>query len=485
MFLTIALKLYKPSLNKRIIIDEAMANYARAFRYLLESAYNEIDTITERYVDGKGRYKASSISKWVDGDLDKDLNTFSIEPFKDSIKIDFAATIAGYLNARAKGKCVNYPSVYGHERPIFFCRCSSKRNYSLLYNAEKDRYYAKIYLMNVKNDKRKRPEKFEGKVLTYLNRNKDIFKEKGGKRSFLMFPLAFGGYQEKYLKDAMEKTDIIKTARLIRCKDQYFLSINILKENAEAISVVNYMGVARGLENVVNYSIVDGEGKLLFQDFEEKQSCIKVDKLHAIANHLVKVAKKNNCQVIMENIIGKNDRLSWKEADGKKYMPITNYIQYNELVNIMNYKLRSNGLPAVIKVGSIGIFHTCPYCGVNSKGNRFSKEMLMCISCGSTMDIEKVGSLNLARRLIKNKRDKIKIKVEETNRGLKFTNNDLDFEYYPSNPYDCSEEFLNEIEKSIKNFYDNIDEELKKSTFKKKYSLIKKIEGNKDIFQLT
>ena len=99
-------------------------------------------------------------------------------------------------------------------------------------------------------------------------------------------------------------------------------------------------------------------------------------------------------------------------------------------------------------------------------------------------DIDKTGSLNLARKLIKYSNDKIKIIVEDTQNGVKFINTDLEFEFYPQNPYDCIDEFNIEIDKLIKSFYDNINIESKNINFMKKLSMIKKIEKNRKSFEL-
>jgi len=469
-------------------MDEAMENYSKAFSYLLSRACEEIEAIEEKY---KGKYKANYIAKWVEGSLDKELNSFGIEPFKDSIKMDFAAVLSGYLNLKTKGKAGNYPSIYMEEqmykrkRPIFFCRYSTKRNYSLLYNEEKDRYYAKIYLMNVKNEKRKRPMKFQGKALRYIDKNREPFLENGKKRSYVMFPLSFGKWQEKYLKEAIENPEMLKTARLFKRKKDYYLSINIVKDICSNIDAENYMGISRGIDNGVNYTIVDKNGELLCDGFRKiADKNISVNIIHDTSNHLLKIALENKCQVIMEKLIEIGDNLSWEDGTGKTCNPILNCSKYNELFNILNYKLKNNGLPSIVRVSSVAIFNTCPYCGKNSKANRFSREMLMCTSCGTTVEVEKAGPMNLSRRLIKYENHKIKIIVENTDRGLKFTNRELDFEFYPVNPYDCVNEFTEEIEKTIKNFYDNIDIEAKRTSFKKRYNLIKKIEKNKNAFEL-
>lgn len=78
----------------------------------------------------------------------------------------------------------------------------------------------------------------------------------------------------------------------------------------------------------------------------------------------------------------------------------------------------------------------------------------------------------------------MKIIVEHTNKGVKFTNKELAMEYYPTNPFDCIDEFMEVIDKIIKEFYNNIDKNRKQADFKRRLSLIKKIEVNKNIFEL-
>lgn len=520
---TIVLKLYKPSSRKKEIIDEAMLNYSRAFQFLLDRAEIQIDLIKDKYIDNNGKYRTSYLTKWIDKELDRELNKFSIEPFKDSIKIDFAATLSGYLNLKQKGSSINYPSVYitneeleqeyersmieytesnkssdiledkiekliiksNKSRTLFFCRYSTNRNYCLLYNKEKDRYYAKIYLMNVKNEKRKKLTPYKGNVLIYIDKKKEVFNESLSKKCFILFPLAFGKWQEKFLKKAIQNPEIIKTARLTKRKNEYFLSINIIEERPGTMETVNYLGISRGIDNILNYAIVDNTGNVISTGCEKSEDGnVEANKIHEMANFFVKIAKENMCQVIMERLVDRGDGLVWKDKDGKSYFPILDMHKYNQLCDILNYKLPNNGLPTIIKVSGINIFYSCPNCGINSKENRFSSEILICTSCGRTIDIEIAGSLNLARKLIKYKNTKIKIKAENTENGLKFINKDLEFEYYPDNPYDCLDEFKEKINVLIKDFYDNISIEYKKVNFKKKLGFIKKLEGCKSILEL-
>ncbi|MFL0246417.1 hypothetical protein [Candidatus Clostridium stratigraminis] len=481
---TIELKLFKPGLLKREIIDEALENYTRAYEYLMGKASKEIDVIEESFKDYNRNYRANIISKWIDKDTLKGLNVFNIEPFKDSLKLDFSSTMAGFLSLRSKNKSVSFPANNGSNlRPIFFCRYSKVRNYSLLYDAEKDRYYAKIYLMNVRNKKRKRTTKTYNNELKYLDKNKEVYKEGTGKKTYVIFTLAFGKWQEKYLKDAIYNPEILKTARLIKRKKEYYLSINIVKK-VDIVETVNYMGISRGNESAINYAVVDYKSSLICEGHEEIQDNITEDMLNKIANKLVKVALKNRCQVIMEKLIDRGDNLTFQNKQGKSFIPKINCSDYNKLCNIMTCKLMGSGLKNVIRVSGVSIFYTCPYCYNKSKSNRFSKEIMLCTSCGRSINIDKAGSLNLSRRLLQYKNEKIKVLVESTKNGIRFINKDLRLEYYPTNPFDCYDEFMKVLDALIENFYININLEKESKNYKRKLSLIKKIEANKNNFQL-
>jgi putative transposase len=510
---TIVLKIYKPSKIKRAIIDEAMFNYSKAFQYMLDKASNQIDAINESSRDKMGRYSANLILRWIDKDMMKELNKFSVEPFKDSLRIDFASALAGYLSLKAKGIKANYPQTFisedeseeeydkllknltentghlsyieneinklinksGKPRPLYFCRYSKIRNFCLLYNPDEDKYYAKVYLMNVKNEKRRESNISEGKKLIYISDDKELYKENCSRKRYLLLPLSFGRWQEAYLKKAFEKPDMIKTARLTKKKDRYFLSINMEMSECSNMEYENYMGVSRGVRNAVNYSAVDKEGRLLFEGYLELSDQESKSDIHKLANKLIIIAQENKCQIIMEKLI--------RIGDGLKE-PSLNYKNYNELYKIIKYKSKENALSEPIRVSGFGLFNTCPRCGTNSKTNWFSNRLLICTHCGMTMDIDSTGSLNLARKLIKYNKDAIKIITVSSPEGIKFVNDDIGFEYCPGNPYDCEEEFREKISSLIKSFYDNIEMESKKSGFMKKYSMIKKLEEHEDLFEV-
>lgn len=500
-------------------MDEALMNYTRAFQYLLQRANDEIEEITSNFIDEKGQYRTYNIKNWFRGDIDTKLNDFSIEPFKDSIKIDFSGVMAEYLTKKKMGEAINFPSGYINEqenekkaikvlhslgdnyentnnynsliqgqkktRPIYFCRYSERRNFCILYSPEENKYYAKVYLMNVKNEKRKIAISNSSQKLIYINKNKDDFIDNGRKNCYLLFPLAFGKYQEEYLREAQNKPEVLKTARLYKKGEEYFLSINIEVEKKKCIETSSYLGLSRSLVNTVNCTIVDNEGEQLSfsgiaswtEDFEESE-------INRLANEILELARKNHSQIILENLNKIGDKLGWVEKNGRSYYPIININKYNRLASIIENKVNEYELPKPIRVSGVGIYYTCPNCLSYSETNRFSKDRIICTCCGYTKDLEEVGGIILARKLIKYSKDRVKFFLETTPKGIRIINKILNFEFYPSDPFNCTNELKKEIGKLIQYYQSNIGEKLTDPEFMKRFGIIKKLENNIDIIEI-
>lgn len=525
---TITLKLHHPSRRKAKVIDEAMLAYSRAYQYLLDKAYEEIEHIENNYRDENGGFRAVSISKWIDRELAKELNSFGIEPFKDSLKIDFSMTLASFLTLKNMQNEVSYPIAFVPDakwreyndraleeleqgikspgaymkeirklsqkcdvlKPIFFCRYALNRDYCLLYDEAKNRYYVKLYMMNVKSDRRKELNTDTGMELKYIHRNGEILEKSHRRERFILVPLEFGKWQEEFLKMSIEQPEMLKTARLLKKGNNYYISINMDIGEKERVKTESYLGLARGLKNAVHFTVVDRKGEMRVSgvvrtpEMSGSSKFLAQDVIHSIANEIVSIASQNKSQVIMQAFIDKGDRLQWVGEDNEKYMPVLNYRSYNKLLTILEYKLDGVGLPPPVKVSPVGVFYTCPNCGLHAVRNRFSRDMFICVECGTTMDIESVGSLNIARKLIKYSTGLLKVKVEKSSLGVRFINKDLGLDFSPSNPMDCLEEFAYEIKKIIDDFYESINTMPKDRAFKKKYSLIKLIEDESDLTKL-
>lgn len=524
---TITMKLHKPSSIKRKIIDEAITNYNHAYRYLLHKAYDELYDIREKYRDGSGKYRALNITRWIDKGIGKELNKFGIEPFKDSLKLDFGMTLAGYLNLEKSRRQVSYPHLeeflhngnyrspagvssvmYSHDggskkknagipakysplRPLSFCRYSVNRDFCLLYDNENKKYYVKLYLMNNKNVNKKVMSVSGERKLAYIHESAKMLEESSRKVRFILVPLSFGKWQEEYLKMGIENPRVFKTARLVKRGKDYFLSVNMEIGEPERITTASYMGVSRGLKNPLNFTIIDEKGSVsssgiigLPEIKKNVKNSLPLGSLHKIANSIVEEAVKNKARVIVQQLVDRGDRLLWEGDDGRKYIPVLGCHDYNLIVKLLEYKLTSKGLPVPVKVSSTGIFFICPQCGMNAKRNRFSRDMFICTACGKTAEIENLGSLNLARRLMDNRKKTIRITVERTSAGLKFINKDLGLDCSICLQQDIPGILASEIEKVIKDFYMNISVESKSDGFNKKYSLVKRLEQCDDIMEL-
>jgi len=468
IFRTILLKLYKPSNYKACVLEEAFTNYNRALEFLLHRASDEREYLRS----------VPSIEKHLQNTYGKQLNDYFVEPFKDSLIIDAALNISESLKHNLDFKEIE------RLHPIYFCRYSKARNYSLLYDKEKDKYFAKLYLMNVKDEKRKAPIKINEGHMLYIDKVKTPFIESLKKRSYLLFPLAFGKYQEAYLKEALNTPEIIKTARLIKSDKEYYLAINIVKTSEALIPVKTYLGVSRGIISPINLTVVEKNGDLVYKrPLSFPQLKPRENEIHEMANQIINIGSLYKCQIIVENLSLKGDNLKFKLKEKEEGPSIIESKDYNKLINILSYKVTSANLPPIIKVSSRDIFYKCPFCGINEKTNRFFNEFVVCTSCGNSMKSDEVGGINLARKLIYYAKTNIKIKVKKGPLGFSYTNKDLGLEYYPKDSSRILEDFQNQIRFLVNNFYDNIEAESKNSGFKKKFSLMKKIESNIDCFQ--
>lgn len=491
---TICLKLHKPSLSKRIIIDTALSEYTEAFDHLLKEANTEPDLVWQKYEDSFKGFRGDKLSKWVDSQKSRELNRFNVEPFKDSLKLDFGATYSGYLNKKMLKQDAGLPGTSKDSenrqearlRPLLFCRYSSNRDYCLLYDRENNRYYGKFYLMNNKSDL-KRGVNTCGRKLYYINKNSEEFIESSHKVRYIIVPLSFGKWQEEYLKMGLKKPEIFKTARLIKKNDEYYLYINLKLDTPAEIQPETYLGICRSLKSPVYTSLIDLQGNLIKSgpiSLTNQGSALKGNAdstLNIIANQIIKYAMKNKSQIIVGNFLGKSDKLSWTGKNSREYQPALSAVKYRKLVDILKNKVSENALPKLISVSPVGIFHTCPQCGLNSKSNRFSHNMFLCTRCGKASNLDDLGSLNVARKVIKYRNDSVKIKAEVLNGGVNFKLDQLGFECHLSEDANMMENLKQQLKMGIDAFEEEKTHLLKDKNFNVKYSIVKKLKDKSDI----
>lgn len=451
---TIALKLHNPSKRKKEIIDTAMLNYSKAYQYLLDKAYERLDYFKTVCADNPGAYRAQSIVKLIDKNLMKELNQFDIQPFKDALKIDFGTTLSSFLALSKTQKNCAYPIAYldntqfekkynelckkyinsknknceykreidrllnkeQNLKPLFFCRYDKIRDFCLLYDYNANKYYAKLYLMNCKDKNRKEIQNQNGKrELYYIHKHKELFTSKKKER-FLLFPLSFGKWQEQYLKKAIESPEILKTARLTKKNGEYYLMININIATDERIDTQTYLGLGRGINSPIHYTVLNKNGTYITDaslicdmNTNQKNATKRLHNLHKLANNIVKIAYNQKSQVIVVSLKTIKDRLKWIDTNDNIHLPLISNYEYNQLIRILKYKLQWRGLPPPISISPVGIYYSCPDCRLHCYQNRFSKDIFICTNCGKTLQIDQLGSLNIAKRLNDNMKDLLKI----------------------------------------------------------------------------
>ncbi len=491
---TILLKLYKPSKSKVKIIDEAMINYNKAYRYLLEKAYENVEEISQNYKDNKGRYRASNISKWIDSDLSRELNKFDVQPFKDALKLEIGMNLASFLSLRSmQTKCRpkdSRPDIpdnleLQNLRPIYFCRYDTCRSYCLLYDRETDRYFVKLYLLNSHNAKGVGSTGLRHCHLQYIFSKGGFLEDSRKKETFIIVPLSFGKYQEQFLRKAISDPGIIRTAKLIFKKGCYYMAVSIDNGMETSIKTETYMGISRGINNALNYTIMDLEGVVVKQGHIVKDGLktpIPSNKLHMAANSLLDLACRYKSQVLVQNLYERGDGLG--RQDGiQAIQPVYKFRDYIHLSQVLEYKLPQKGLPVPVKVSSTDIFHTCHKCGCSARRNRLTPDIFICTQCGAAIDIDRLGSINLAGKLIKYRGSTLKIKTERAAEGIWFSNELINLKCYIKNDNKQHEKLKNHIQNALEDMKKSLAA-LKKNSRGKQASIIKKFENSSDPMNL-
>lgn len=489
---TIVLKIYKPGREKKEILDGAIYNYSEAFRFLLGRACREIGVIGGNYRSGNGPYRAGAIMKWVDRDLCEELDRFKVQPFKDSLKFELGMVLAGYLNLRETGAEAGLPKAGGSaERPVYFCRYDTRRSYCLLYDREKNRYWAKLYLLNKDAARTMDIRKYAGNRLEYVCEGSGAFKCSRHKANYIIVPLSFGKYQERFLREALDDPKKLRTARLIKRGKDYYLAVSIDMGKPEALAAETYMGVCRGFDNSLIYTIVDQSGNIVGSGpvpgaGGPVEKAATLNELHIAANNITEIAQKNKSQVIIQNLVKMGDEISWTDSGGNECRPVYDRWTYIRLSELLDYKLADKGLPSPVRVNSFDIFYRCFDCGLYSKKNRFGIDMFICTKCGATMGVEELGSLNLARKLIRYGRSRIKVKAATVPGGIRFTSKLIGLDCFIPHGKKQPEALRQEIERLIEDMRQNskTGEITNGKEYGRRSSLLKKFGRSADCMDL-
>lgn len=503
IYKTITLQLYRPSRRKRGLIERALLHYSQALQALMERYRDRVEELSR----SETRVTQQLLLGMIDKQASDSLNRFSVEPFKDSLKIEFASLTAAYLGQKKSDGKAGYPFTFldlsrydsavsdcigrfdrgqtglsefkkefskliyrtGKFHSLYFGRYAANRDYCLLYDEFKDRFYAKLYLLN-RADGYCGGETTSSLSLRYVSDGMPHLINKTGKKRYIVMPLAFGKEQYRDLKKALADPSLLHTAHLVKKGNEYYLMVNMACNPEPALKTATTMGVSRNPSGGLSYTVCDGRGTVLENGrIPEQGGADQI--LYTFSKAIADIALKNRSQVILEASGGKNDRMPLPNS-APSCLP---HEQYALLSRILGYKLPERGLPQPIEVSPNGLFLTCPDCRNTTVRNKISGELFACVECGYASEFEWIGSENLARRLIRYRQDKIPITVSRKEDTLLFRNDGLEFQYtLPSGASDYGP-----VYDALSRYTQNLDGKFQSDL--KKYVLWKKLRQSRDI----
>jgi putative transposase len=409
---TVKLRLFNPSRRKREVMDLAMGRYQAALDQLLRGAQAGAEAAAEQ---GRG-----ALWRFINGYLDQqrllELNRWSAQPFKDAIKRQFAALLMSWYALRGRGQ-----GAYPEARPagpgsgyLHFCRCSGARDYCLLLDRDKGRYYAKMHLLTRGDAPLPAPEGARPGRMEMLGGRTRL---SAGPARYLLSPLSFGARQLALLQAVAQGEAELKTADLVARDGVYALHVCVAQRAPLPREALCYLGVARGTGSPLFLTVCDRQGRMRHAQALAPPEGPRAQGLHAVANRIVALATRRQAQVVLEKLNFRGDGLY---LPGRS--PRMSPADYMELARILGYKLPLAGLADPVLLSPARLFNTCPVCGAVSRGNRLLGSIFLCVKCGFALDADAAGSLNLSRRLIRYQREPIAFERQPCAGGYRYAN---------------------------------------------------------------
>lgn len=445
-YCTISLKLLAPTAQKTQLLSRAMERYDRAYEQLLEALFPEID----------GKIKTMSkgeVAKLVSPEKLKTVDNLNVQPFKDALKRDVSKTLILYRDRLQKGRKQRYPAkkhweealektlqsgdclsanTYervlekgGRRQPLLFCRYSHVRNYALLKNPGNGRYYAKLYLLSADQalPQREKPKQ----PLVYLDDHTPL-KHSRRPCCYVLCPLETGAWQARHLQKLEQGEAVAKSAELVKIKGKFYLHVRLWVEPKETEEPSKTLGVARGIDHALCYALCNEEGVVLRTGvLDAPNETTQQEKEKRLMRAVFSLAEEHKARIVLANLITRNDRLDTFAH------PQLRVNEYNRMVQKICYQTEMRGMAPAVVVSARGLFLRCPHCGMVHTGNRMEQSIFLCVACGHMEQLETVGAINLAEKLVQYKREKLDVfyKIHQTE--VSFSMDRLGFTYQTEN----------------------------------------------------
>lgn len=422
--IAVTMKLHRPGTGKRVQLENAMARYDESFRWLTVQASERLDEFHVFADKGQLARSARALRSWVDRDMSRQLNRFGVEPFKDALKNDFAAWMAGYLARRERNPKARF--VPARQRALLFCRYDTKRDWCLLYNPETDRFFAKLYLANRDGSVPNRHAGTDVKLI-HVHRDRTPLADASRMIRYLIVPLAFGKRQEVLLKEAIRSPEQFRSARLVKRNGAFYLIASMETDLPTASVQPNRIGFSRAMDAAFSWTVAGPDARVTASGMEPMPvHALRADgiwhanAMHALANRMVALCRTHDAQAVIAPLARKGDHLHWVDDQDVLCGPRIDGRTWNRILDMARYKMPMQGLPVPIPVSPNNMFRTCPACGNATRRNRMSRAWFLCVHCGHTQALDEVGSLNLSRRLQQYEKSPVPVIMQDTPDGLRF-----------------------------------------------------------------
>lgn len=437
---TVTVQLFMPSQTKSSLLLLTMDRYAKALQYLLD----RYQTAVEDLLSLSLLPTQFDLMKLLDKDALASLNVFEMQPFKDSLKLDFAMLISSFLSLSATRK-TSYPLVYTDDteiagifssaspsaakavaalskyrspRTLLFGRYDTGRDFCFLRDELTGKYYAKVYLFPASSKFRRTYTESRRLALKYVAENAAYLETRKQRERYLIFPLACGKKQAALLDEAAKDPSCFRTARIFCRSTKFYLAVCIAQKTPPEQKTQTLLGLTRGYDCPLHL-FVSGPDAALQKSFrltEPDNACDDTARLHLWANKIILTAKENNSQILYEGLARCTDHLRAPTPAGRNKKPsmvtqgriaTLTIPEFKQLCSILPYKAAEAGLPKPISISSTRLFQTCPACGHCSGSNRFMPGLMICTKCGYSADSNIVGGLNLIRRFERYKNQRV------------------------------------------------------------------------------
>lgn len=378
-YLTLQLKIHRPSAVKRRVMEQAIERYALALNDLTARRWEALSACI-------AAGDTSRLGGLADAQAMGALNRLGVQPFKDSIKAEFTA-FARACMARGKPLGEFRPL---KKRSVYFGRKSDSRDYCLLTDGQ-GRFYVKMTLLNAGEALTGYPAGQRKELSCILPGLPPCGGLARNKRRFVICPLSFGRGTHELLKELIDDPGRLGTARLTERGGEFYLYVSVAAPAAKATAETGrFLGVARGKQGV-GWSLWSRSNDSVpaFADGE-----FAWEGRYLTAKRILGLAEEHGARIVYEAKGCRDDGAS--ALFGEQALP---WRDYARLCETLTYKAEWRGLAPPVGVSANGIHFCCPACGSRTKHSLQREEVFLCIHCGTATEVRCAASRSLARRL--------------------------------------------------------------------------------------